>query len=652
MNKHLSARHISLDALAVALGAALVLLLAAYGLTRFASRGEVMGRVEVSGTQIGGLDEEQALTALVVVEQDYLGRPALFNIEGKVVSLPPPEAGLDIDEQAITDAGLAIGRGGNVVSEFSWWLTHIFSTVHIPVRGSIDHAAVEEIFDMWDTEVIALPASPGGVALEDGQPVPVYPKVGTGVDRPAAAVVVEAALLALEPHRSTIPTITVVPKLTDADVDRAVAQAETMLSGPIQLSHEDTVAVFTVEQLTRAFRSETLIEDEARIVHSFDTETIDAYLDEIRDQVEAEPVDAQFDIEGDGISIVPGLSGTRIDAVETAVRLADAGRTLERVGQLPLVEGAEPETTTEYLEGLNIQHLVSQFTTYHDCCQDRVVNIHTISDAVDGTILLSGETFSLNDHVGERTADKGYLPAGTIVAGELEDTVGGGVSQFTTTLYNAVFWGGYEDIEHKPHSYYYSRYPEGVEATLNWRNPDLKFRNNTDNGILIDTRYTDTSITIRIFGSNDGRTLKGEQSGGESRVWADVEGGPNALHVKNSVSDRYALTDPPAPRYEPNPELAVDEQNQTQTEAGGWSATVTRLILLGGDPDQVVEEQEWVVRYAPRFAVFEVHPCQVPETSVACPTTTTTAPSTTTTTVPTTPTTVPAPTTTAGAADQ
>jgi hypothetical protein len=268
-----------------------------------------------------------------------------------------------------------------------------------------------------------------------------------------------------------------------------------------------------------------------------------------------------------------------------------------------------------------------------------VVNIHTIADAVDMTIVLPGRTFSLNDHVGERTLEKGYLPAGTIIAGELEDTVGGGVSQFTTTLYNAVFWGGYEDVEHKPHSYYFSRYPEGVEATLNWRSPDLKFRNNTDNAILIDTRYTDTSITVRMFGENDGRTLKGEQSGGSSKVWVDAEGGAEALHVKNEVSDRYALTDPPEPRYEPNPDLDVDEQDQTQTESGGWSVTVVRRILRGGDPEQVVEELEWVVRYAPRFAVFEVHPCKVPGTAVACPTTTTstttttTTPETTTTTV-------------------
>ncbi|HEY4606858.1 MAG TPA: hypothetical protein VIH55_04340, partial [Acidimicrobiia bacterium] len=171
MNKHLSSRSISLYALAVAVGAVLVLLLGAYGLTRYFSRGEVMGRVEVAGTPLGGFDQEQTLTALVGVEDDFTGRPAVFNIEGKFVSLDPPEAGLDIDEQAIADLAFQVGRGGNVFSEFTWWLGHIFDTVQIPVRGTIDQEAIDAVFDTWDAEVIALPTSPGAVLLDDGHPV-------------------------------------------------------------------------------------------------------------------------------------------------------------------------------------------------------------------------------------------------------------------------------------------------------------------------------------------------------------------------------------------------------------------------------------------------------------------------------------------------
>ena len=589
-----------------------------------------MGRVEVASTPIGGLDTEQALTALVAVEETYLSRPAIFTVDGAVVNVLPPEAGLDIDEEAIVDDAMSVGRQGNPISQFAWWLGHVFATVEVPVSGSVNAEAVEAIFDNWDAEVIASPANQGGVELVDEEPAPVYPEIGKGVDRPAAAAIVESSMLSREALNLTIPVVTIHPELTEADVDAALAEAQELLSDSIVLTHDGTEVVFTRSQLREAFRSETVVEEPAHIINSFDPETVDSLLEPVRADFEDEPVNAEFEISGDEISIVPGEKGTEIDATETARRLYVAGLTAQRRGELPIVEGADPEVTTEYLEGLGIEHLVSQFTTYHDCCQPRVTNIQTMADTVDGTILTSGQTFSLNDTVGERTLEGGYLPAPGILGGVLEESIGGGVSQFTTTLYNAVFWGGYEDVEHKPHSYYFSRYPEGIEATLSWRSPDLRFRNNTDRAVLIDTRYTDTSITVRIFGSNDGRVMKGEQSGGNTSIWTDGEGGADALLVRGEVSDRYALTDPPPPRYEPNPELGVDDQDQTQTEEGGWSVTVTREIRRGED---VVDTQEWGVRYAPRFAVFEVHPCKIPGTAVACPTTTTTA---TTTTVPTT----------------
>lgn len=628
MNKHVSTRITTWVALALVLGAIFALLLGLYGLTRILSRGEVMGRVEVASTPIGGLDTERALTALVAVEDVYFTRPAIFTLEGAVVNVLPPEAGLDIDAEAIVEDALSVGRQGNVISQFAWWVGHIFATVEVPVSGSVDDEAVNAIFDDWDAEVIASPVNPGGIELVDEELVPVYPEIGKGVDRPAAAAIVESSMLAREARNLTIPVATILPKLTDQDVDTALAEAQELLSDSIQLTHNGTEIIFTQSQLREAFRSETIVEGTPQIINSFDPEAVDSLLEPIRADFEDEPVNAEFEISGDSISIIPGAKGTQIDAAETARSLFVAGLSSQRIGELPLVEGADPEVTTEYLEGLGIEHLVSQFTTYHDCCQPRVTNIHTMADTVDGTIVSSGQTFSLNDTVGERTLEGGYLLAPGILGGVLEESIGGGVSQFTTTLYNAVFWGGYEDIEHRPHSYYFSRYPEGIEATLSWRSPDLKFRNDRGGAVLIDTRYTDTSITVRIFGSNDGRVLKGEQSGGDTSIWTEGEGGPDALLVRGEVSDRYALTDPPPPRYVANPELDADAQRQTQTEAGGWSVTVTREILHG---EALLDSQEWIVRYAPRFAVFEVHPCKLPGTAEVCPSTTTATTTATTT---------------------
>jgi vancomycin resistance protein YoaR len=632
MKKQLSFPIHPLLAAVVVVGAFLAVLLGAYGITRWLSSGEVMGRVQVAELDLGGRTEAEAATAINALEVGRLTRKATFVVDGNPVVVEAGRTGFTIDDEGLLAQAMAVGREGNFATQFLFWLGHIFSTTRIDMEGSVDDAAMTEIFDAWDSEVIGKPVHPGSIELDGDELVPIYPATGVAVQRESASDLVLATLLSADLTTPKIPTVTIEPELTSQDVDAALSEAKLMLAGPITLAFEDHEATLSVAELEDAFVSETVTKSPPQIVNSFDPAVIDRYLAPIRTEFEDPPVDARFEInDDDTVSVVPGENGTRIDEVETAQRLYEAAFVSDRTAKLPIVEGADPEVTTEYLESLDVRHLVVRFTTYHNCCEDRNVNIDTMADTIDGKLLLPGETFSINDYVGERTLEKGYLPAPSIVGGEIVDTVGGGTSQFATTMYNAVFWGGYEDVDHKPHSHYYSRYPEGIEATLFWRSIDLKFRDNRDSAILIRTSHTSTSVTVSFYGFNDGRTLVGEQSGGATKVSVKNEGGPDALHVHGDRSDRYNITQPPEPKYKANPDLAPDQQIQTQSEREGWSIDVTRQIFKGNDTD-LVEEQKWVVRYSPIFAVYEVHPCMMPDTEVTCPSTTTIPPSTTTTT--------------------
>lgn len=632
MNKPVSFRINPWLAAALIVAGFFIVLFTAYGLTLNVSDEEVMGRVYVAGTNIGGLKKGEATAAVLEVEDEFLARPAYFNIDGRAVVLDPNEAGFDVDEDAIIDEAMKIGRGGNGAYRFLWWVRHIFSSVDIAPVGDADPELLSQIFDFWDAEVIGMPANLGGITNEDGVLTPQYPHTGIGLDRAIGTKIVTETLLAIEPAHPDLPTVTIVARLTDQDVDDALAVALDLISEPIRMVYDGDELVFTPQQLASAYRSETVSEGAPRIVHSFDPEVIDSYLDTARSKYEAEPVDAEFVISGDTISIAPGKRGTRISEEETAQKLLQAGLTGSRLGQLPLVEDAEPDVTAASLEALGIKHLVSSFTTYHACCEDRVINIQKMADTIDGAIVPSGQEFSINRFVGERTEEKGYVPAGTIIAGEFEDTFGGGVSQFATTMYAAMFWGGYEDVEHKVHSYYFSRYPEGIEATVSWQTPNLTWANNSRNAVLIDTRHTDDSITVRIFGDNDGRTVIGEHKGGVTTINVTSRGGENALHVEAEVSERFAITEPGSPEFRPNPAFEVDESEEIQTESEGWSVTIVRRILRNGT--DVIATREWVARYLPRHSIVEVHPCKMPGKEATCPTTTTVAPPTTTTVPP------------------
>jgi vancomycin resistance protein YoaR len=204
----------------------------------------------------------------------------------------------------------------------------------------------------------------------------------------------------------------------------------------------------------------------------------------------------------------------------------------------------EEDGGIERVETLGITELVSEFTTNHGCCENRVINIHRISDIVSGYVMQPGERFSVNDYVGERTTEKGFVPAGSIQQGHLKDDVGGGVSQFATTIFNAAFFAGLEFDDYQSHTIYLSRYPYGREATINYPDVDLAFINNTPYGVLIWVEYTDTSITVQMYSTKYWEVEQTGQSSWRSGACRSVETfrsrtNPDGFVLEDSVRARY-----------------------------------------------------------------------------------------------------------------
>ena len=608
----------------------ILLVLGLFGAVRWLRSGEVLGSVVVTGheVELSGLTPTEADEALSILEQELEVAPVQVVIEGQDVSVLPQQFGFVMDRQTMIDAAMERGREGGISDQFRWWLGSLLRTDEIPIIASLDSEAVEAVLATWDTDVVSHPPVPGGVAIEGTTPVPVYPETGTQVDRTSATDRLLDAAVAVRPARAELDTAVANSRVTRADVDAAVARAELWLASPVELSVRDITIEFSVADLARAFTSTVV---DGVVMLGFDADIVGEFLEARRGQLEEPPVDARLEVDGYEVVIVPGRNGTLIDPAATAEALAQAASSVRRQGTLPFIEGAEPETTTDELEALGVRHLVAQFTTYHPCCQNRVTNIQLMADLIDGAMVMPGETFAVNEYVGERTVERGFLEDGTIIRGELVATVGGGVSQFATTMYNAIFWGGFEDVTHRPHSFYFSRYPEGIEATISWQQPELAFRNDSEHAVWIRTSYTDTSITVSFYGDNDGRIVVGDHHDGTTNLQVVAEGGPNARRVRADVSERFNPTESTT-EFRPNPELEVDETDQLQSPAPGWTVIVTRIIEVDGSET----EQTWTVRYLARREILEVHPCKMPETTEECPepTTTTTVPDSTTTTVP------------------
>jgi vancomycin resistance protein YoaR len=186
-------------------------------------------------------------------------------------------------------------------------------------------------------------------------------------------------------------------------------------------------------------------------------------------------------------------------AIESAIR---AGR---HTAGLP-TQRVDPAVTAR--EARSLTHLIGTFTTYYVPGQPRVTNIKQIARDVDDTLVAAGARFSLNATAGQRTKQGGYVEAPFIADGQIEPSIGGGVSQFSTTLYNAAYFAGLQLDSHQPHSFFIDRYPAGREATLNYPDIDMTWTNDTAAPVLIRTSTDNNSVAVSLYGDNDGRRVE------------------------------------------------------------------------------------------------------------------------------------------------
>lgn len=571
-----------------------------FAMDRASNDGEVLGRVTVSGVELGGLDEDAARAAIEGIEERLATEPITVTIREETFTVLPRQISYDIDEGAILEAALTHGRDGGFMTEMGWWLRSFRGgALDISFEATYNRQSLILLLKTWEPLAIHDPPTDGGIEVVGGTISAIYPEPGTGLDYETTADLIEEQVLGTE--RGTVEGISEfrVPIVTDQQVDSVVAEAEALISQPVTLGRilPATSLTFPIQVLAEALSSRqigTALAPEIELF--FQLGPLARYLNPIRTEVETDPIDAQVVIRPDDVPLVlPGYSAILIDDGKLPEAVYNAATSVTKTGPLPFRDGRAPEFTTEDADALGITDLLYTAETYFSCCGDqknlnRIINIKRIAQEVDGAIVMPGETFDLNEYVGRRTLEDGYRRAGAIIGPvvyccEHPANIGGGVSQFTTTLYNAAYFAGLQDEQHTPHTLYFRRYPLVREATLGFPEPNLRFTNTTENAIYIKTEATDTRIAVQMYGDNGGITVEGVQS------------------------DRYAFTDPEE-YLQPNPDLHPGDKELTDEGSKGFTATDTRTITY---PDGTQEVEVWTWTYEPHSIVYEVHPCELPE---------------------------------------
>jgi vancomycin resistance protein YoaR len=466
--------------------------------------GDVPRGTRVAGVAIGGKSRSAALRLLASRVQG----PKQVTVTGPAGTQPlvidPAGVGLRVDPARTLDA--AREQSLNPVVR----LASLFTKHDVRPVVTVDANALHRAVQTW-AATADHSAREGSVRFDGVTPVAVPPRPGVVVDveRTSAAIVAAYPL-----HATVGAVVTTTPvKTSAADVASALhGIADRAVAAPVTLRAPDHDLTMTPAQIATVLRIDA--GPDGRIAPRLDEKALATTLAETLRPVETPPKDAPITVDDQGaVHIGESAPGKTVDRHALATSLLTVlAQPAPRSVDLTLTD-AEPRVSTTLAKTLGIKQKVSEFTTYHPCCRARVVNIHHIADIVNGAVVLPGETFSLNGYVGPRDTKRGFVMAPMILDGKFVPAVGGGVSQFATTMFNAVFFGGFADVYHKPHSYYISRYPAGREATVSTPSPDLQWKNDSPYGVLVTTKYTEKSVTVAFWSTKryDIESVSGER---------------------------------------------------------------------------------------------------------------------------------------------
>ncbi|MFB9377659.1 VanW family protein [Kineococcus gynurae] len=616
-----------------------VVLAGGYGTAALALGGTAPRGTTVLGTAVGGMDAGEVRSALAGPARAADEQPLAVEVSGNGAAfagpVAPAEAGLGVDVAATASeltgpawAPVEIWRhltgGGErrpVVSSDRAQLTAALA----PVSEAVDAPVVEGAV----TFAVQDPTVPGGPATV--RPEVQDPSAGRSFDVGAAASAIAAAWPGTD--RFTFSTAVVEPTVDRAGLEAAVTSLATpAVAADLTVVAGDRQAVLPPAAFAPALAVRP-VDGEARLVA--DGTALQAAVRAAAPEFETPARDAGIEIRDGAPVVVPAVAGVGVPPEDLAAAVVDAltpggsspGGTSSATpsstasgtpsstpsgsaapttaaatdGADPTAEPTrravvtpvqtQPSLTTEAVEDLRIVERMSTFSTTLTANQARTANIRRAAAAVNGTILRPDQEFSMNDTVGERTPERGYNRAGVISDGRLVDDYGGGVSQLSTTLFNAVFFAGLDELEHKPHSFYISRYPEGREATIDWRSIDNRFRNDSGHGVYVEAGITGNQVTVSLYGTR-------------------------FMDVRAEKSARRAIT---------SPRTIYDTSAgcSSQSPNSGFTVDVTRVMTpLAGGPEQ---RETWTTRYNPQNRIVcgpdpaTVRPTPTPTPSASTP---------------------------------
>lgn len=552
--------------LGLVLGLVVLLAGAAVFARAYTLRQAVLPGVTVAGVDIGGLSRADAQTRLREQLGPRLAEPVRIAVGERAFAVRADRVWtLDVaatQERAFLDGRKSLlSRLGSLVAPFAVEREVEPVLALMPRERATVGTTLEELTErpvnarlrMRDTEVVVRPG-----------------KLGTTVAVEPLLASVRAAALAGAPEVAATLT-DVEPAITTAEAEAIASEARALVAAPVRISFgERRVGVLRPALLAELVRFRKAA---GTYEVTLEADGLERALLPMIERRLRDPVDATFRVVGNRVRVVRSKPGTTLD-VDKARRAVLSGGAGPGPGVAVIgLTALAAEFSTKDANALGIRQRISTFTTdMGESSPNRIWNVHLLGDYLDGTIIEPGETYSYNEEVGPRTVERGFREGQMIFGGVLIPSIGGGVCQTATTVFNAAFEAGLPIKTRYNHSFYISHYPVGRDATVSWGGPDLVFRNDLKSAILVKVTYTNTTFTVSFYGTKQGRKV-------------------------------VATTSTPTNYTQPKLQYAIDPSappRSVRTAAGGgpgFDVNVHRKVFQKG---KLLREDDFFTRYVPQ----------------------------------------------------
>lgn len=565
---------------AVILGGLAVLAFVLYLTTAVRSGGTAPPRTSVEGVDISGMTPEAAAAALTTKYGPVAKKRLKVTSDGKTYVVKPAQAGLVLDAAASVKP--AFGRTWNPAD----LIGHLFGATQLPAVVSVDDAAMATQMQSIADAVNQPPENPT-LVMKGGEPKLTEGVPGRELDQKATSQALVAALL--KPRAPIPATVTEVQPGIPADVaTKAADLAATAVSAPVTVQAGSVNATLEPSDIARAL---SFSEDGTTFAPVLDGAVLhDAISKELK-PIETKGNDASFKIKHGKPVVVPSVVGKGISDEELATAVQGVlDKPADQRNVNVSVGVREPTLTTEQAKALGINEKISSFTQRFPYAAYRVQNIGEAARRINGTILMPGDTFSMNDTIKERTEANGYTKGFVVGEGGIfDEQLGGGVSTATTTMWTAAFFAGMERVKTVAHSIYISRYQPGLEATVAWGIFDMKFKNSNPYPVLITTAMTNGSMNASFWGTKVYDKIDAEFSKRRHKIPFDTVYDPTDKCLGQPGVDGFWITvdrvfykngaevkrEPITTHYKPAPHVICGKKPGSSGSASGGSTDTT-----------------------------------------------------------------------------